>query len=44
MGLSYVELSDIGRIRKAQHCGPYTVFVKLLDLWKHNYTPRQVRE
>ena len=42
MGFSYVELSDIGRLRKSKHCGPYTLFVKLLDLWRDKYQPREV--
>ncbi len=42
MGLSYSELSDIGRLRKKDHCGPYTIFVKLLELWRNKYTPKEV--
>ena len=43
MGLTYDELSDIGRLRKVQQCGPYSMFIKLLDLWKKKYTPQQVK-
>ena len=43
MGMTYDELSDIGRLRKEQLCGPFTMFVKLLDIWGAQYTPREVR-
>lgn len=43
MGLTYNELSDIGRLRKVRLCGPYSMFIKLLDLWKSKYTPVEVR-
>ena len=42
MGMTYKELSDIGRLRKVQQCGPYTMFIKLLDLWKNKYEPNEV--
>ena len=42
MGLTYDELSDIGRLRKNQLCGPYNMFIKLLNLWKNKYTPFEV--
>jgi NAD+ synthase (glutamine-hydrolysing) len=44
MGLTYDELSDIGRLRKVQLCGPYNMFIKLLDLWGEEYTPTQVAD
>ncbi|XP_058064465.1 glutamine-dependent NAD(+) synthetase [Anopheles bellator] len=30
MGLTYRELSEFGRLRKQEHCGPYSMFCKLL--------------
>ena len=42
MGMTYQELSDIGRLRKVQQCGPYTMFIKLLDLWRYKYEPNKV--
>ena len=42
MGFTYSELSDIGRLRKCSHCGPYSMFTKLLDMWGNRYHPREV--
>lgn len=33
MGMTYEELSVLGRLRKLQKCGPYSMFVKLLAMW-----------
>ena len=33
MGMTYEELSVLGRLRKLQKCGPYSMFVKLLAIW-----------
>lgn len=44
MGLTYDELSDIGRLRKVHHCGPYTMFLKLVDIWKTRYQPHEVAQ
>ncbi|KAJ1827336.1 glutamine-dependent NAD(+) synthetase [Coemansia sp. RSA 2599] len=35
MGMSYDELSEFGRLRKIEKCGPYSMFVKLLHVWSH---------
>ncbi|KAJ2520850.1 glutamine-dependent NAD(+) synthetase [Coemansia sp. RSA 1939] len=34
MGMTYAELSEYGRLRKISRCGPYSMFVHLLHLWK----------
>jgi NAD+ synthase (glutamine-hydrolysing) len=44
MGLTYKELSVLGRLRKEQKLGPYSIFQKLLVEWKEDYTPRQVAD
>lgn len=33
MGMSYGELSEFGRLRKQQHCGPYGMFCRLVGAW-----------
>lgn len=33
MGLTYEELSVLGRLRKIHKCGPYSMFTKLLSEW-----------
>ncbi len=35
MGMSYAELSQFGRLRKIDRCGPYNMFEKLLFEWDH---------
>jgi NAD+ synthase (glutamine-hydrolysing) len=35
MGMSYAELGVFGSLRKISRCGPVTMFLKLLQLWKH---------
>ena len=32
--MTYDELSTFGRLRKNQRCGPYSMFVKLIHMWK----------
>nr|XP_045008151.1 glutamine-dependent NAD(+) synthetase isoform X1 [Jaculus jaculus] len=44
MGMTYAELSIFGRLRKIAKTGPYSMFCKLLNMWKDIYTPRQVAE
>ncbi|XP_042528516.1 glutamine-dependent NAD(+) synthetase isoform X3 [Dipodomys spectabilis] len=44
MGLTYVELSIFGRLRKTAKAGPYSMFCKLLNMWTNTCTPRQVAE
>ncbi|KAJ1887508.1 glutamine-dependent NAD(+) synthetase [Coemansia sp. IMI 209127] len=34
MGMTYDELSEYGKLRKIERCGPYSMFVQLLHLWK----------
>ncbi|XP_070564426.1 glutamine-dependent NAD(+) synthetase-like [Ptychodera flava] len=42
MGMTYKELSVYGRLRKMSKCGPYSMFCKLIHLWKDTCTPKQV--
>lgn len=42
MGMTYVELSVIGRLRKISRCGPYSMFCKLIEMWKETCSPSQV--
>ncbi|XP_068177532.1 glutamine-dependent NAD(+) synthetase [Antennarius striatus] len=42
MGVSYAELSVIGRLRKISKCGPFSMFCKLLHLWKDVLSPAEV--
>ncbi|WFD02835.1 NAD(+) synthase (glutamine-hydrolyzing) [Malassezia obtusa] len=44
MGMTYDELSVLGRLRKVEKCGPYTMFLKVLPLWTPKMTPRQIAE
>lgn len=44
MGMTYSELSVFGRLRKVAKAGPYSMFCKLLNMWKDIWTPRQVAE
>jgi len=34
MGMSYDELGDLGTLRKVEHCGPLSTFLKLRGQWK----------
>ncbi|KAG7473661.1 hypothetical protein MATL_G00098210 [Megalops atlanticus] len=42
MGMTYSELSVIGRLRKISKCGPYSMFCKLIHMWKEACSPSQV--
>ncbi|XP_067105053.1 glutamine-dependent NAD(+) synthetase isoform X2 [Osmerus mordax] len=42
MGMTYSELSVIGRLRKISKCGPYSMFCKLIHTWKEAFSPLQV--
>ena len=41
--MTYAELSVFGRLRKVYHCGPYSMFVKLVHMWGNKLTPTEVR-
>ena len=41
--MTYAELSVYGRLRKVAKMGPYSMFCKLLNMWKDTCSPRQVR-
>lgn len=43
MGMTYDELSQYGKLRKVEGCGPYSMFCKLIHLWQ-DLTPAQVAE
>lgn len=43
MGMTYAELSEFGRLRKTYHCGPYSMFQKLVHKWSNKCTPEEVR-
>uniref|UniRef100_A0A8D0HBE5 Glutamine-dependent NAD(+) synthetase n=1 Tax=Sphenodon punctatus TaxID=8508 RepID=A0A8D0HBE5_SPHPU len=42
MGMTYAELSVFGKLRKIAKAGPYSMFCKLIALWREICTPRQV--
>ncbi|KAM7087393.1 glutamine-dependent NAD(+) synthetase isoform 4-T4 [Molossus nigricans] len=44
MGMTYVELSVYGTLRKVAKTGPYSMFCKLLHLWRDLCSPRQVAD
>ncbi|XP_054266453.1 glutamine-dependent NAD(+) synthetase isoform X2 [Macrosteles quadrilineatus] len=44
MGMTYDELSDFGRLRKFNRCGPYSMFCKLVSTWCDRCTPSEVAE
>ncbi|XP_019510209.1 PREDICTED: glutamine-dependent NAD(+) synthetase [Hipposideros armiger] len=44
MGMTYAELSVYGRLRKLAKMGPYSMFCKLLHMWKDSCTPQQVAD
>ncbi|ODV83465.1 hypothetical protein CANARDRAFT_9526 [[Candida] arabinofermentans NRRL YB-2248] len=44
MGFTYEELSVLGRLRKVDKCGPYSMFVKLLHIWNDKKTPEQTAD
>ncbi|XP_061526589.1 glutamine-dependent NAD(+) synthetase isoform X2 [Phycodurus eques] len=44
MGMTYSELSVIGRLRKISKCGPFRMFCKLIHLWKDVLSPTEVAQ
>ncbi|KAM7423525.1 hypothetical protein PAMA_000059 [Pampus argenteus] len=44
MGMTYSELSVIGRLRKISKCGPFSMFCKLIHMWKDALSPTEVAE
>ncbi|XP_062539690.1 glutamine-dependent NAD(+) synthetase isoform X1 [Armigeres subalbatus] len=44
MGMTYNELSEFGRLRKQNYCGPYSMFCKLVSMWKDSRTPREISD
>ncbi|XP_057408944.1 glutamine-dependent NAD(+) synthetase isoform X2 [Balaenoptera acutorostrata] len=44
MGVTYAELSVYWRLRKIAKMGPYSMFCRLLYMWKDVCTPRQVAD
>jgi NAD+ synthase (glutamine-hydrolysing) len=34
MGMSYEELSVYGRLRKVARCGPVSMFLRCIDIWR----------
>jgi NAD+ synthase (glutamine-hydrolysing) len=45
MGMTYVELSIFGRLRKIEKCGPFGMFQKLMHTtWGDQYSPREIYE
>ncbi|KAJ8944016.1 hypothetical protein NQ318_021731 [Aromia moschata] len=44
MGMTYAELSQFGRLRKIESCGPYSMFCKLVETWSDSYTPKEVAD
>ncbi|XP_022362428.1 glutamine-dependent NAD(+) synthetase isoform X2 [Enhydra lutris kenyoni] len=44
MGMTYAELSVYGRLRKVAKSGPYSMFCRLVTMWKDVCSPRQVAD
>uniref|UniRef100_A0A1A7WZD9 Glutamine-dependent NAD(+) synthetase n=1 Tax=Iconisemion striatum TaxID=60296 RepID=A0A1A7WZD9_9TELE len=44
MGMTYSELSMIGRLRKISKCGPFSMFCKLIHMWKDVLSPTEVAQ
>ncbi|XP_044115920.1 glutamine-dependent NAD(+) synthetase isoform X2 [Neovison vison] len=44
MGMTYAELSVYGRLRKVAKAGPYSMFCRLVTMWKDVCSPRQVAD
>ena len=42
MGMTYKELSDFGRLRKIDKCGPFSMYEKLLHLWSDRLSPTEI--
>lgn len=43
LGVTYEELNIFGKLRKNLRYGPYSMFISLLNIWKH-LNPKQVSE
>ena len=44
MGMTYDELSVLGRLRKVEKCGPYSTFTKMVHEWGARLSPWQIAE
>lgn len=44
MGMTYDELSQFGKLRKQQFCGPYSMFCRLVQTWNNRHTPKEVAD
>ncbi|KAL7418938.1 glutamine-dependent NAD(+) synthetase [Cryptotrichosporon argae] len=44
MGMTYDELSEYGRFRKVEKCGPYGMYGKLWGKWKDTLGPREIAD
>lgn len=44
MGMSYDELSQFGKLRKQQYCGPYSMFCRLVSTWSPRHSPQEVAD
>lgn len=44
MGMTYPELSLFGKLRKQQHCGPYSMFCRLVCTWKDSLSAQEVAD
>ncbi|XP_019375000.1 PREDICTED: glutamine-dependent NAD(+) synthetase isoform X3 [Gavialis gangeticus] len=42
MGMTYAELSIYGKLRKVAKAGPYSMFCKLINMWKEICSPSEV--
>lgn len=43
MGISYAELADLGTLRKVEHCGPLSTFLRLRNQWQGRTITPSVR-
>lgn len=43
MGMTYDELTQFGRLRKVERCGPYAMFSKLVHEWGEALKPSEVK-
>ena len=44
MGMTYDELSSYGKLRRPGRCGPYSMFCKLVAIWREKCTPAEVAD
>ena len=44
MGMTYAELSQFGKLRKIEKCGPFSMYCKLVQTWSGSCSPREVAE